>query len=331
MADPVTPPVGTKSDPFRLRGRRVWLCGHRGMLGRAIAPRLSALECEVLTAGRESLDLRRQADVEDWMATHRPEVVIMAAATVGGIHANDTRPAEFLFDNLAIESNTIHGAWRTGVAKLLFFSSACVYPRDAAQPMGEDALLTGPFEPTNEWYATAKLAGLKMAQAYRRQYGCDFITAVPTNLYGPGDTFDVASSHVVPALMRKAHEAKQSGHTTLDVWGSGRPIREFLHVDDCAAAAVFLLEAYSDSAMINVGSGQETTIRELAETICDVVAFDGRLRFDGTKPDGSPRKLLDSARIGAMGWRPRWRLREGLAQTYEWFLEHHRKRPALSA
>jgi GDP-L-fucose synthase len=248
--------------------------------------------------------------------------VFLAAATVGGIRANDTRPAEFIRDNLAIETNVIHAAWKSGVGKLMFLGSSCIYPRDAAQPMAEDALLSGPLEPTNEWYAVAKIAGIKMCQAYRRQYGCDFISAQPTNLYGPGDTYDLEGSHVIPALILKAHAAKAAGRRDMTVWGSGAPLREFLHVDDLADALVFLMKGYSGESQINVGSGVEVSIRELAETVCRVVGFEGTLVFDDSKPDGTPRKLLDCSRLHALGWNHGRGLEDGLQDAYAWFLEN---------
>nr|WP_209984226.1 GDP-L-fucose synthase [Azospirillum picis] len=306
---------------FPLEGRRVWVAGHRGMVGSAVVRRLAREGCEILTVPRAELDLRRQDDVEAWMARMRPEVVVAAAATVGGILANDTRPAEFIYDNLAIGTNLIEASKRNGVAKLLYLSSSCVYPRLAPQPIPESALLGGPLEPTNQWYAIAKIAGILLCQAYRRHNGCDFIAAMPTNLYGPGDNFDLASSHVLPALMRKLHEAKLAGRRTVEVWGSGRPLREFLHVDDLADGLVFLLNRYSGEEHVNVGSGSEVGIAELARLIAEVVGWDGELVFDAGKPDGTPRKLLDSGRLTAMGWRPHIDLRAGLRQTYRWFLE----------
>ena len=309
-----------KAEPaFALSGRLVWVAGHRGMVGAAIARRLEREGCDVLTAGRETLDLARQAEVEDWMATTKPEAVFLAAAHVGGILANDSYPADFLYDNLAIEANVIRGAWKSGVAKLLFLGSSCIYPREASQPMREEALLTGPLEPTNEWYAVAKIAGIKLAQAYRKQHGCDFISAMPTNLYGPGDNFDLETSHVAAALLRKAHEAKAAKRNTLDVWGSGRPLREFLYVDDAADALVFLMQSYSGYEHLNVGSGEEISIEDLARLVMEVVGIDGELRLDATKPDGAPRKAMDSARLAALGWVARTGLREGLARTYEWY------------
>jgi len=308
--------------PYPLGGRRVWVAGHRGMVGAALVRRLAHEDCEILTVDRAEVDLRRQSEVEDWLAETRPQAAVVAAATVGGIQANDSRPAEFIYDNLAIEANVIHAAWRCGVEKLLFLGSSCIYPRDAAQPMTEEALLTGPLEATNQWYAVAKIAGLKLCQAYRRQYGCDFITAMPANLYGPGDNFDLASSHVVAALMRKAHEARIAGDDSLAVWGSGRPRREFLYVEDLADALVFLLQTYSGEAHVNVGAGKDIVISELAALIAEVVGFAGGLTFDPGKPDGTPRKLLDVSRLSELGWSPSTGLRDGLAQTYRWFCEY---------
>ncbi len=307
---------------YPLGGRRVWVAGHGGMVGAALVRRLAREECEVLTVGRAQVDLRRQGEVEDWLAETKPQAVAVAAATVGGILANDSRPAEFIYDNLAIETNVIHGAWRSGVEKLLFLGSSCIYPREASQPMTEEALLTGPLEPTNQWYAIAKIAGLKLCQAYRREHGCDFITAMPTNLYGPGDNFDLASSHVVAALMRKAHDARVAGDDTLAVWGTGRPRREFLYVEDLADALVFLLQNYSDEQHVNVGTGKDIAISELAALIAEVVGFDGTLTFDPSKPDGTPRKLLDVSRLTALGWTPSTSLRDGLTATYRWYCEN---------
>lgn len=301
---------------YSLAGKRVWIAGHRGMVGSALRRRLAGSGCTLLTVGREDLDLTDQAAVARWMAAERPQVVVMAAALVGGIVANASRPAEFIRVNLAIAANTIDAAHATGVEKLLFLGSSCTYPRLAAQPIAEDALMTGPIEPTSEAYATAKIAGMRMAQAYRRQYGDDFIVAIPTGVYGPGDTFDPEAGHVLPALLRRFHEAKRDGLEAVTLWGSGAPLREFLHVDDLADALVFLLEHYSDAAPINVGSGVEVSIRELAERIARLVGFEGEIRFDPAKPDGAPRKLLDSARLAALGWRAGRGLDQGLAETY---------------
>lgn len=316
--------IAMTDGPYPLDGRRVWVAGHGGMVGAALVRRLAREDCEILTVDRAQVDLRRQSEVEDWLAEARPEAAVVAAATVGGILANASRPAEFIYDNLAIETNVIHGAWRSGVEKLLFLGSSCIYPRDAAQPMTEEALLTGPLEPTNQWYAVAKIAGLKLCQAYRREHGCDFITAMPTNLYGPGDNFDLASSHVVAALMRKAHEARIAGDGALTVWGTGRPRRELLYVEDLADALVFLLRNYSGEPHVNVGTGKDIAISELAAVIAEVVGFDGALTFDPSKPDGTPRKLLDVSRLTALGWSPSTSLRDGLTATYRWYCERAR-------
>ncbi len=303
-----------------LSGKRVWVVGHGGMVGAALIRRLGSEDCEILAATRDELDLRCQADVQDWMTDKRAEAVILAAATVGGIMANSTRPAEFLYDNIAISANVIDAAWKTGVEKLLYLGSACIYPREAPQPMPEEALLTGPLEPTNQWYAIAKIAGMKLCAAYRRQYGCDFIAAQPNNLYGPGDRFDLESSHVIPALMIKAHQAKLAGQESFRVWGSGTPRREFLYVDDLADALVFLMTNYSGEQHVNIGSGQELTISELAEAVAKAVGVEGSLAFDSSKPDGMPRKLLDSRRLASMGWTASTPLKEGLEKAYAWFL-----------
>lgn len=305
---------------YDLAGKRVWVAGHRGMVGSAITRRLALEDCEVLTAGRAELDLRRQDAVEAWMETNRPDAVFLAAAKVGGILANDTYPADFLYDNLILEANIIHAAYRSGVEKLLFLGSSCIYPKFAPQPITEDALLTGALEPTNEWYAIAKIAGIKLCQAYRRQHGCDFISAMPTNLYGPGDNFDLNTSHVMPALIRKAHEAKQAGAGTITIWGTGTPRREFLHVDDCADACVFLMKSYSAEGHVNVGSGDDITILELTRLVCDIVGFTGGIEHDLSKPDGTPRKLMSAERLRGMGWAPRIALAEGIAEAYRAFL-----------
>ncbi|MBX6321902.1 MAG: GDP-L-fucose synthase [Rhodospirillaceae bacterium] len=318
----VTPPTDAAVVDFPLKGRRVWVAGHRGMVGSALVRRLAGEDCEVLTVGRDRVDLRRQDQVERWMADARPEAVFLAAATVGGILANDTRPGEFLYDNLAIEANVIEAARRAGVAKLLFLGSSCIYPKHAPQPIREEALLTGPLESTNEWYAVAKIAGLKMCQAYRRQYGCDFISAMPTNLYGPGDNFDLASSHVLPALMAKIDAAKRAGRGEVVIWGSGTPRREFLYVDDLADALVFLMKRYGGELHVNVGVGEDLSIRELAERIAAVVGYTGGFVHDATKPDGTPRKLLDVSRLSALGWRAATPLDEGLRRTYAWYRAH---------
>lgn len=302
---------------YDLKGKRVWVAGHRGMVGSAVVRRLAQESVgDILTSDRASTDLRRQDDVEAWMKVAKPDAVVIAAAKVGGILANDSFPADFLYDNLMIEANIIHTSAQLGVQKLLFLGSSCIYPKLAAQPMSEEALLTGPLEPTNEWYAIAKIAGIKLCQAYRKQHGHDFISAMPTNLYGPGDNYDLYSSHVIPALLHKAHDAKRSGAEDIVIWGSGTPLREFMHVDDLADALVFLLKHYSAHEHINVGTGEEITIAALAQKICDVVGFGGHLRFDASKPDGTPRKLMDNGRLRALGWRARIKLAEGLADAY---------------
>ena len=305
---------------FDLAGRRVFVAGHRGMAGSAVVRRLARESCEILTVDRREVDLTRQADVESWMAAHRPDVVVVAAARVGGILANSTYPAEFIRDNLMIEANVIDSAWRVGVAKLLLLGSSCIYPKLAPQPIPEEALLSGPLEPTNEWYAIAKIAGIKLCQAYRRQYGCDFISAQPTNLYGTGDNFDLNASHVIPALMRKLHEARQRGDDKIVIWGTGTPLREFLHVDDLADAMVFLLGHYSGESHINIGTGEEISIRDLATTIAEVVGFTGSFVYDSSKPDGTLRKLLDVSRLSELGWKAGTPLKAGLRSTYDWYL-----------
>ena len=311
---------GKSDSAFTLKGKRIWVAGHRGMVGAAIVRRLGAEDCEILTAGREVVDLRRQAETEDWIAESRPDGIVLAAATVGGILANDTRPADFIYDNLVIETNVIEAARRAGVGKLLLLGSSCIYPRLAPQPITEDALLTGALEPTNQWYAVAKIAGIKLCQAYRRQFGNDFISAMPTNLFGPGDNFDLENSHVAAALLRKAHEAQREGAESLTIWGSGTPKREFLYVDDCADALVHLLAHYSGERHVNIGTGRDVTIRELAETIASVVGYRGAFRYDTTKPDGTPRKLLDVSRLRELGWTATTTLRDGLAKTYDWYV-----------
>jgi GDP-L-fucose synthase len=305
---------------FSLAGKRVYVAGHKGMVGSALVRRLAQEHCEVLTADR-SLDLREQAAVRGWFAQNRPDVVIVAAAKVGGILANDTFPAQFLYDNLMIEANLIEASYRSGAGKLLFLGSSCIYPKFAEQPIREEALLTGPLEPTNEWYAVAKIAGIKLCQAYRREYGADFISAMPTNLYGPGDNYDLNSSHVLPALIRKAHEAREAGLASIEIWGSGTPRREFLHADDLADGCLFLLKHYSAEEHVNLGSGTDITIGELAALVCEIVGFDGSITRDTSKPDGTPRKLMSGEKIAAMGWSPRISLREGIASAYRAFLD----------
>jgi GDP-L-fucose synthase len=302
---------------------RIYVAGHRGLVGSAICRRLREVGYEnLILRGRKQLDLRDPAAVREFFAAEQPEYVFLAAATVGGILANDSRPAEFIYDNLAIEINVIDAAYRAGVAKLQFLGSSCIYPKLAPQPMKEEHLLTGPLEPTNEWYAIAKIAGIKMVQAYRKQYGFSGISLMPTNLYGPGDNFDLNSSHVLPALIRKFHEAHLRRAPEVVIWGTGSPRREFLHVNDLADAAVFLMKEYDGADIVNVGTGQDVTIRELAEVIADTVGYRGELRYDSSKPDGPPRKLLDVSRLNSMGWRPRIGLSEGIAAVYEWYKTH---------
>lgn len=301
---------------FDLRGKRVFVAGHRGMVGSALMRRLAGEGCELLTADRSQLDLRDQADVRAWFAEQRPTVVFLAAAKVGGIMANDCYPADFLLENLQIATNVIEAAYQYRVAKLLFLGSSCIYPRHAAQPIREEALLSGALEPTNEWYALAKIAGVKLCAAYRRQHGCDFNSAMPTNLYGPGDNFDLASSHVLPALIRKAHKAKLSGAPTVTIWGTGTPRREFLHVDDLADACAFLMTHYSDEAPVNVGWGSDIAIHDLATMVCEVVGFRGEIRTDPSRPGGTPRKLMAGDRLTSLGWQPQIGPREGIASVY---------------
>ena len=308
---------------YPLAGRRVFVAGHGGMVGSAVARALRRRgDCEVLTVPRSALDLRRQAETEAWLASERPDAVVLAAARVGGIRANEAWPGEFLYDNLAIASAVVEGARRARVGRLLFLGSSCIYPRAAAQPIREEALLSGPLEPTNQWYAVAKIAGVKLCEAYWRQHGCNYLAAMPCNLYGPGDRFDLDNGHVVPALMRRLHEAKLSGARTVRVWGTGAPRREFLHVDDLAEAALTLLEREAAGAAVNIGTGEDVTVAELAELLRTVTGFSGRLAFDPSKPDGAPRKVLDVSRIRSLGWRPRIGLRRGLADTYRWFKAH---------
>jgi GDP-L-fucose synthase len=315
--------AGAQSGPaFPLAGKKIWIAGHGGMVGQAVVRRLSRESCSVLTSSRKDVDLRRQAQVEQWIGDQKPDAVVLAAAKVGGILANDSQPAEFIYDNLAIELNIIDAAYRSGVAKLLLLGSSCIYPRLAKQPIPETELLEGQLEPTNQWYAVAKIAGIKLGQAYLRQYGLDCISAMPTNLYGPGDNFDLQSSHVLPALLRKVHDAKRCGDEFVEIWGSGTPRREFLHVDDCADGLVHLLQHYSGEEHVNLGTGQDVTIRELAELIARVVGYEGKFRFDTTKPDGTPRKLLDVGKLTSLGWRAKIGLEQGVSDTYAWYREH---------
>lgn len=312
----------TDDSSFDLSGQRIWVVGHQGMVGSAVIRRLKAEPCTILTVPRRELDLRRQSDVESWIEQARPDAVILAAAKVGGILANSTYPADFLYDNLMIEANVIQAANQIGVRKLLFLGSSCIYPKHARLPLTEDQLLTGTLEPTNEWYAVAKIAGIKLCAAFRRQYGRDYISAMPTNLYGPGDNFHPDSSHVIPALIRRIHEAKQKGLEKLTIWGTGRPLREFMHVDDLADALILLLARYSDDVHVNIGSGTEISISELAFLLCDVIGWSGKLEFDTSMPDGVQSKLMDSSKINGFGWHPRIGIRQGLEATYRWYQEN---------
>jgi GDP-L-fucose synthase len=307
--------------PYALTGKKVYVAGHRGMVGSAIVRRLETEGCTVLTATRGEVDLERQVSVESWFAENRPDAVFLAAAKVGGIMANDTMPADFLYRNLMIEANIIHAAHNNGTEKLLFLGSSCIYPKFAEQPITEDALLTGPLEPTNEWYAIAKIAGIKLCQAYRKQHGADFISAMPTNLYGTGDNYDPQTSHVLPALIRKVRDAKANNAPSITLWGTGTPLREFMHADDCADALVFLMQHYSGYDHVNVGSGHEISIRDLALMIARASRYSGSIDLDRSKPDGTPRKLMDSGKLRALGWRPKIELEAGIARTIAEFVE----------
>lgn len=313
---------------FDLKGKRVFVAGHRGMVGSAILRRLASEDCEIITADRKTLDLTDQGATERWLAENRPDAVCLAAGHVGGIYANDTYPADFLVNNLAISLNVIRGSFKIGVGKLLALGSSCIYPRLAPQPMAEEALLTGPLEPTNEWYAVAKIAALKMCEAYRKQHGADYISLMPTNLYGPGDNYDSKNSHVPAALIRRFHEARQANAPTVTVWGTGNPRREFLCADDLADACVFVMKHYSAPGFLNVGTGRDVTIAEFARTVAEVVGFKGRIEFDTSKPDGAPQKLLDVSKINAIGWSPKIPLRDGLAAAYADFLKGARRSAA---
>ncbi len=308
---------------YSLEGKKVWVAGHRGMVGSALVRRLQSEGCaQILTATRDDVDLTQQAAVSEWLEKEKPEAIFIPAAKVGGIYANDTYPAEFLYENLMIAANIIHAAYKQGVQKVLFLGSSCIYPRDAEQPLREEALLTGPLEKTNEWYAIAKIAGIKLCQAYRKQYGADFISAMPTNLYGPYDNYHPENSHVIPALLRKARLAKENGEDGMEIWGSGSPYREFMYVDDCADALVYLMKHYSGHDFINVGTGSDVTIAELAELVMRTADLSGPLRKDTSKPDGTPRKLMSSERLLAMGWSPATPLAEGLRLAYDWYVEN---------
>jgi GDP-L-fucose synthase len=305
---------------YDLTGRRVWVAGHRGMAGSAIVRRLARESCEIVKVTHSELDLLRQADVHAWMADKKIDVVFLAAATVGGIMANSTRPAEFLYDNLVIATNVIHAARSAGAKKLLFLGSSCIYPRLADQPMREEALLSGALEPTNEWYAVAKIAGIKLCQAFRRQYGCDFVSVMPTNLYGPGDRYDARDGHVVAALIMKIHAAKVANNATVELWGSGTPRREFLFSEDLADACVFVMKNYSDELFLNVGTGRDMTILELAESIAKIVGWKGTFTFDKSKPDGMPRKVMDVSRLRALGWSAPTDFEAGMKEAYGWYV-----------
>lgn len=314
--------IGAATMAFDLTGKRIWVAGHKGMVGSAIMRRLAAEDCEILTVSRSELDLMDQSAVRAWMEQSQPDAVFMAAAKVGGILANSQYPVDFLYNNLVMETNVIEAAHRADVSKLLFLGSSCIYPKFAKQPIEEESLLTGALEPTNEWYAIAKITGIKLCQAYRKQYGRDFISAMPTNLYGPDDNFDLQSSHVLPALIRKAHEAKMAGDKEIVIWGTGSPRREFLHSQDCADACIFLMKNYSGDSHVNVGSGEDIPVMDLAHIVCETVGFDGGLVTDPTKPDGTPRKLMSADKLRGLGWGPSIGLREGIRRTYQWFLEN---------
>lgn len=311
------------SSPEAAKSSRIWVAGHRGMVGSAIMRRLSNGNAEVLTVARAELDLRDQSAVRKWVAVNKPDIIILAAAKVGGILANASKPADFLLDNLLIEANVIQAAHASNVDRVVFLGSSCIYPKFAPQPIKEDSLLTSPLEPTNEWYAIAKIAGVKMCQAYRRQHGRRYVSIMPCNLYGPNDNFDLATSHVLPALIRKLHEAKLNGQKKVVIWGTGTPLREFLHVDDLADAVVFLMDRYDGDEPINCGAGSDISVRELAEMIGRIVGFSGEFAFDSSKPDGTPRKLMDSGRLAALGWRPKITLQDGIASVYRWFLQEN--------
>lgn len=307
---------------FSLRGKRIWVAGHRGMAGSAIVRRLAREECEVITASRAELDLRSQYDVNAWIADKRVDAIFLAAARVGGILANSTHPAEFLYDNMIIAANVIEAARQHQVSKLLFLGSSCIYPRFAPQPMREEMLLTGALEPTNEWYAIAKIAGMKMCEAYRRQYGCDFVSVMPTNLYGPGDRYDADGGHVVAALIMKIHAAKLANAPTAEIWGTGKPLREFLYSEDLADGCVFVMKYYSGDLFLNIGTGKEMTVLELAEAIARIIGWQGEFTFDQSKPDGTPRKVMDVSRLAALGWKAQTDFETGMRDTYRSYIEN---------
>ena len=308
---------------FKINGKKIWVAGHNGMVGKAVVRQLEKKNCEILTVDRRFLDLTIQKDVNNWVTDNKPDIVIICAAKVGGILANNRYPAEFLYQNLMIEANIINAAYENDIDKLLFLGSSCIYPKHTEQPIKETALLTGLLEETNEWYALAKIAGIKLCQAYRTQYGTDFISAMPTNLYGPHDNFDLKSSHVLPALLRKTHEAKLNNLNDITVWGTGMPLREFMHVDDCAEGIIFLLENYSEMEHVNLGTGEEVSISNLIEMIKSTIGFEGKTKYDNSKPDGTPRKLLDISKINSLGWKSKIGLKEGLTNTYNWFTKNY--------
>jgi GDP-L-fucose synthase len=314
-----------------MSGKRIWVAGHNGMVGSAVARCLAARGDDVLKAGRDTLDLCQQSAVQAWLQHHRPDAIVLAAAKVGGIYANDAYPADFIYENLAIETNVIHAAHVAGIDRLVFLGSSCIYPKFAPQPIKEDALLSGALEPTNEWYAIAKIAGIKLCQAHRKQHGRRYISVMPCNLYGPGDNFDPLNSHAMAALIRRFHEAKAADRPEVAVWGTGRPMREFLHVEDLARAVVFLLDNYDGAEPINCGAGSDVSIATLADIIAGVVDYRGKIVFDPTKPDGTPRKLMDSSRIAALGWKPQISLQDGIAATYRWYLENKAPGATLAA
>jgi len=307
---------------YNLNGKKIWVTGHRGMVGSALVRRLKRENCTILVADHQELDLTRQNAVETWINKQKPDAVIVAAAKVGGIHANATYPVDFLYNNVMIAANVIHASYESGVEKLLMLGSSCTYPRLAPQPIAENSLLTGPLEPTNEWYAVAKITAIKLAQAYRRQFGADFISAMPANSYGPGDNFSPENSHVIPGLIRRLHEAKENGTPTVEIWGTGMARREFIFVNDLADALVFLLKTYSDEAIINVGTGDDIAIGDMARLLASIIGYEGEFRFNTDKPDGMPRKLLDSSQLQEIEWMPETALDDGLRKSYDWFLEN---------
>lgn len=309
--------------PYQLSGKRIWVCGHNGMVGSAIVRRLQKEEnVEILIADRSDVDLVDQASVKDWVSQNKPDAIFLAAAKVGGIHANNSYPADFIYLNTMIAANVIHAAYENEVEKLLFLGSSCIYPKLAPQPIKEEALLTGPLEPTNQWYAIAKISGIMMAQAYRAQYECDFISAMPTNLYGPNDNFHLENSHVIPAIIQKVHNAKENNDPTIEIWGTGKIYREFMHADDCADGLVFLMKNCSQHEHVNLGAGDDVTILELTETIMKVVGYAGEIVHDLSKPDGPPKKMMENSQLSALGWSPHYGLEDGLRHAYQWFLEN---------